>query len=869
MKPPIGRLLERMRGRGPGGSGDYLGLALGVLTLAVCVGIDILLDSETAALVGTYVAAPFVAALFAGPVGTGLVGAAAVGAAAASPLWNPDTGNSEHAVRIVVIAAGAILATGGALIRARSAGRSERLGLLSAVGGVADGSLPLTETLARVTELVVPAFADICMIDSVRDGRAQHLAVRASGRADSDVVEERLRRRPPRLPDWLLRAERSWRHLPEWWPTMHDEELRRMAHSRDDLEFLRSLGLRSSMVIPLRARDRNIGALTLISAWSGERYGANELRFGQILAGRIGLALDNAGLFSDLESIERRMDTVMAILDEAIVIHGADGELVFANPAAARMMGFETTDDALSAQTGDIRDRFEIRDEDGRTVAPNELVGRRALRGEAAGQQTLRAIDRATGRERWTRTRAQSIEGPAGEVLYSVTAIEDVTEVKRAEFSNKLLARTGELLSHSGDYRATLEQVPRLLVPEFADWCSIELPLEDGEVERVAIAHRDPERLRMIRDLRRRFPGQFADAGVSEALASGEALLYEMTEERLNALAINEEHLAGLRGLELASMIFAPMSIGGPILGVLVFVNHRGSRTFDESDLSIAIETARRAALAIENSRLAVERARVAEALQRELLPPNLPPMPGWEVATMYEPAGEVNEVGGDFYEVFRVEAGWAMVLGDVAGRGAAAAAITAEARHTIRTAGALAGDPVVGLEVLNRNLRLRDDVALCSVAMLVLPDEDAPDADVLIYLAGHPHPMHLHDGQAEQVGTPGPLLGVADEPGWKAVAVSLEVGDQLVLYTDGVIEARRRDGDRFGSDRLRQRLAGAESPDLAVERVRDGLVSFGARAREDDAAVIAIRRGGSPDAQAATASSPRRRATSSTSAAS
>ncbi len=583
------------------------------------------------------------------------------------------------------------------MLRTRSAGRTERLGLLSAVGDVADGSLPLPETLARVTEVAVPAFADICLIDAIRDGRATRLAVRVSGRADHAVVEDRMRRRPPRLPEWLLRDERSWRDLPEWWPAMHDEELRRMAQSPDDLEFLRSLSLRSSMVIPLRARDRNIGALTLMRAWSGVRYGADDLRFGQILAGRIALALDNAGLFSDLESIERRMDTVMAILDEAIVIHGADGELVFANPAAARMMGFDTPDEALTSATGEIRDRFDIRDEDGRAVSATELVGRRVLRGEETGPQTLRATDRATGRERWTRTKAQAIKGAAGEVLYSVSAIEDVTEVKRAEFSNKLLARTGELLSHSSDYRATLEQVPRLLVPDFADWCSIEVPGEDGEFERVAIAHRDPERLRQVRDLRRRFPQQFAAAGVAEALDSGEARLYQMTDERMRELATNDEHLEGLLGLELNSMIFAPMSVGGPVLGILVFVNHLGSRRFDESDVAIAVETARRAAIAIENSRLAAERARVAEVLQRELLPPNLPPMRGWEVATMYEPAGEVNEVGGDFYEVFRVEGGWAVVLGDVAGRGAAAAALTAEARHTIRTAGALAADPVAG----------------------------------------------------------------------------------------------------------------------------------------------------------------------------
>src|SRR4051794_7690983 len=175
MKAPISKLLERMSGRAPGESGGYLGIVLGLITLAVCVIVDVLLDSETAALVGTYVAAPFVAALFTGPVGTAIVGVTAVGAAAASPLWNPGTGNSEHIVRIAVISGGALLATAGALIRARSAGRSERLGLLSAVGGVADGSLPLSETLARVTEIVVPAFADICMIDSIRDGRGARL----------------------------------------------------------------------------------------------------------------------------------------------------------------------------------------------------------------------------------------------------------------------------------------------------------------------------------------------------------------------------------------------------------------------------------------------------------------------------------------------------------------------------------------------------------------------------------------------------------------------------------------------------------------------------------------------------------------------
>ena len=124
-----------------------------------------------------------------------------------------------------------------------------------------------------------------------------------------------------------------------------------MATSPEDLEFLRSLGITSTIVVPIMARDRNLGALTLVAAWSGRHYTADDLRFAQILSGRMGLALDNAGLFSDLESVERRMDTVMSILDEAVVIHGADGELVFANPAAARTLGFETSEEAISTPT--------------------------------------------------------------------------------------------------------------------------------------------------------------------------------------------------------------------------------------------------------------------------------------------------------------------------------------------------------------------------------------------------------------------------------------------------------------------------------------------------------------------------------------
>ena len=189
----------------------------------------------------------------------------------------------------------------------------------------------------------------------------------------------------------------------------------------------------------------------------------------------------------------------------------------------------------------------------------------------------------------------------------------------------------------------------------------------------------------------------------------------------------------------------------------------------------------------------------------------------------MYEPAGEVNEVGGDFYEVFPVEGGWAVVLGDVSGKGAAAAALTAEARHTIRTAG--------------RWRRTRSPAFTCSTRTCA-DATTSPCARSRWSCSPTPTgaelrgprlsrrasaPMLVRDG-ARAGGRPRAAARGGRGARWEPVAVAIEPGDQLVLYTDGVIEARGDGGERFGSERLRAGLAGCATPDLAVERVRDAL---------------------------------------------
>ena len=511
-----------------------VGLLFGLALLATLVAFDVVLDDESANLVAAYVAVPFITAFLAGPLITGAVGLAALGAAIASPEWNMnEIGDPDWVVRCVIISLGTVLAVASAWVRQRGESRAERLHQLDALGAVADGSLPLAETLRRVTDVIVPAVADICMVDAVHDGRATRIATRASGHPDAEAIQERMRHRESSAPKWLVDVQRPWRRVPRWLPRMGEEDLRRLSHGTEDLEFLRSLGIRSSVSVPITARDRNLGVLTLVTAWSGRRYGIDDVRFAQILAGRMGLALDNAGLFSDLESIERRMDTVMSIVDEAVVIHGAGGELIFANPAAARMLGFESSEQAVDAPTARIDERFLVRDENGREVGAEALAGRQALTGVPVDLQTLRVIDRASGRERWARTKAQPIHGAAGELLYTVTVIEDVTDVKRAEFAQRLLARTGELVSHSDDYMRTLEEVPALLVPDFADGCSVNLARDDGLIEQVAVAHPNLDQARLARELREREPIRVDDeSSMAQVLRTGQPVLVRLRRPR-------------------------------------------------------------------------------------------------------------------------------------------------------------------------------------------------------------------------------------------------------------------------------------------------------------------------------------------------
>ncbi|MEX2621187.1 MAG: SpoIIE family protein phosphatase [Egibacteraceae bacterium] len=232
----------------------------------------------------------------------------------------------------------------------------------------------------------------------------------------------------------------------------------------------------------------------------------------------------------------------------------------------------------------------------------------------------------------------------------------------------------------------------------------------------------------------------------------------------------------------------------------------------------------------------------LARTLQANLIPPAPPAIPGLDVAAAYRPAGAGDEVGGDFYDVFKTDQGdWAVVLGDVCGKGAAAAAVTALVRHTARAAAMQTRTPSKVLATLNDALLRAPSERFCTAVYLRFCLDDDGSVRVESASAGHPLPMRLADDAVAPVGTPGTLLGVVDDPDLADAAVVLLPGEALFCYTDGLTEARRGEV-QFGERRLRALLAaqhGKPASDLVQVVIGEILDFQGGYARDDMAAVL------------------------------
>jgi serine phosphatase RsbU (regulator of sigma subunit) len=479
--------------------------------------------------------------------------------------------------------------------------------------------------------------------------------------------------------------------------------------------------------------------------------------------------------------------------------------------------------------------------EHGRPVKLEELPGRRVFSGELPGALLVRSVDNDDGTARWIRIKAAPLHDAEGNVAAAVNVSEDVTDVKEAALAQQLLAEAGEALAASLDYEQTLQQVASLAVPELADWCGVDLVAPTGEIEHVAIAHADPAKVALGIELRETYPTDpDSEGGANAVLKTGKSqLVQEIPDELLVEAAQDERHLELLRAIGLHSVLIVPLRFGKDVLGTMSFVLE--DRRFSEGDTAVAEELARRAVVAIQNSRLYTERTQIAKTLQEGLLPPTVEAPDGWETAVLFRAAGSANEVGGDFYDLVRLSDGWVGFVGDVTGKGAPAAAITARARYTMISVAQLTGQATRALEHLNAALVEFGGLPFCTMVCVQMVDEGRLE----ILSAGHPLPYVVGGDGVVSAGKTGPLLGFDPSATWTRHSVRVEPGEAIVLYSDGVTDTVGPGRERFGAERLERLLS--ENPDASatrlVEQLDRELLAFQESDQTDDIAVLVLRR--------------------------
>lgn len=725
--------------------------------------------------------------------------------------------------------------------------------LLIEAGLVLASSLDLHTTMSQVAALLVPSLADLCVIDLHEEGGGiGEVAVAASDPALAGALEE-LRARFPLDPSGAHPVARVIAAgEPMQLRDMDEAQLGSFAQGSAHARFMVEWDYRAAVVAPLLARGRTLGALSVLRLGADASYDRSEHDLACELARRAALAIDNARLYRESRRLERRQEAVLANLAEAVTVEDRDGRIVYANQAAADLVLSPTPRELVESGHESVAARFLILDEQGRELAMEDLPARRIFRGEDPRPLLVRNIVRATGRERWLNVRSSGIQDPeTGELELAVNVFEDITEVKRAQLAESFMAQASRVLSSSMDYEETLQRVARLAVPQIADWCSIDLVDERGEIRNVALHHPDPRKVAIARRAFESYRRLLEDPlGVPEVIRDGRPRLYrEITEGALAEYAEDEKQLRMLKAVGASAVAIVPLASSVRTLGAITLVSADSGRSLSEAEVDLAVRLGRRAGTAVENARLYTERTRIARVLERALLPESLPEVPGMEVACLYRAAGELNEVGGDFYDVFEhADDRWMLVIGDVVGKGARAAGVTALARHTLRAASMAGQEPAQMLQTLHGALKRQPAGADMCTACLAALDLDGTGARATIALAGHPPPLLVGARGISEVGSHGTLLGVLDPVQISEAQTEIRAGESLLLYTDGVIDAGRPGaplGERGLLDACEQ-MRTAPAREL-LELIERRALARAPRGLRDDLALLALRAPGTP----------------------
>jgi PAS domain S-box-containing protein len=427
------------------------------------------------------------------------------------------------------------------------------------------------------------------------------------------------------------------------------------------------------------------------------------------------------------------------------------------------------------------------------------------------------------------------ISDRAGRTIGAASFISDVTSSQQAQWAVQrateqllLLGRASSVLASTLDLDATLAAVARLVVPDFADHCTVDLMEPDGSLRRMAVVHAPGAEVREEEwtPVGERVPISDSDP-VQRALEAGHGLLLDRPEQP-----------------GLCTALLIPLVARGATVGVARFGTSLSGRRYGAVDLAIGEQLAARAAVAIDNARMYAREQAVAVTLQRSLLPGRLPVVAELGTAACYLPAPLGTEVGGDWYDVIPLSAGRVgITIGDVMGRGVRAAAVMGQLRAAVRAYAVLDIPPSDVLSHLDELVRELDDVQIVTCVYAVY---DPGSRRLCFGNAGHPPPIALTGTTARPLTALSVPLGVGGVP-FDETELELRPGEALVLSTDGLVEARGEDIDQ-GVERLCQALLRAPAD---LEQLCSHVLHEMGRdvSHDDDIALLAVRARGQLDA--------------------
>lgn len=531
----------------------------------------------------------------------------------------------------------------------------------------------------------------------------------------------------------------------------------------------------------------------------------------------------------------RHLAEVVRSSEDAVMSKDLQGYVTSWNPGAERIYGYtekEAVDHHISFLIPSDHKNEEMR------------ILERIRRGERVRTYETERI-RKDGVRIDVSLTISPIEDPEEGIIGASIIARDITAEKRRRNAQDFLVAATRGLDASLNFDRTARNIVRTAVPELAELCVIDFVRRDGWFGDSVVAAADPETEVRLEEIRRHSPLDPAgDHPVAQVMRAGRPMIWrDLTVPTVKETVVQSgDHARLIEEAGYRSAAVAPLIARGETLGAISFLHAKTDLRYEDSDLDLLGELADRAALALDNARLYQERDRIARNLQRGLRPPKPPEVPGLDLAVVFDAYGDGIEIGGDLYDILPTEDGCWILIGDVAGKGSAAAAISVALRHTMRGLALEIDEPHELMCRLNGILLEGRSLNEFATAVLMRLRRGEGSWTFSLVSAGHPPAVHVGPEGPEQLGG-GSMLGAWEDPPLSVHEGELRSEETIVLATDGWFEAgpvKRHVGpESLGT--LAHSFAALELEEM-TERLRlDALARSGGPLR-DDLVLLALR---------------------------